>query len=434
MSFRNHGRSARSEDDWNIPPTYVPWNSDYPDRPKRPKDEGGDYGDGNVSNSVGIGILVIVFSIIIIVGSSLMGNPIWSWFQYDNLIVDEMILTNTTGETTLAFEGMAFDWSWVGYAFLTIIVAIFLLSGIKIIRPTHRAAIETLGKYSRFQASGITWIIPIVQKLYKINITEQLVDVEKQETITSDNLNAEVDAQIYFKVKDDEASLKNALYSVNNYHDQIVQLARTTLRNVIGTKVFKDVNSKRNELNADILAIIGKQTEGWGIGVVRSELKEIKPPTNVQDTMNRVIQAQNTKDAEIDFATAVETKADGLRRARIKEADGIKQSQILEAEGQAKAIITVAEANARQIELVNTAAKTYFVENAVLLKQLEVTQASLQNNSKIILTKEGISPTLVINESDAKIITTSKSTTTPKSTASSSPNAPPKKTKSSEMM
>ena len=110
----------------------------------------------------------------------------------------------------------------------------------------------------------------------------------------------------------------------------------------------------------------------------------------------------------------------------------------MEAEGQAKAIITVAEANARQIELVNTAAKTYFVENAVLLKQLEVTQASLQNNSKIILTKEGISPTLVINESDAKIITTSKSTTTPKSTTSSSPNAPPnappRKTKSSEMM
>src|SRR3989304_2936092 len=339
MSFRNHGRSARSEDDWNIPSTYVPWNSDYPNRPK---DEGGDYGDGNVSNSVGIGILVIAFAIILIVGSYWMGNPMWNWLQYDNPIVDEMILTNTTGESPLAFEGMGFDWSWVGYSFLAIIVAIFLLSGIKIIRPTHRAAIETLGKYSRFQASGITWIIPIIQKLYKINITEQLVDVEKQETITSDNLNAEVDAQIYFKVKDDELSLKNALYSVNNYHDQIVQLARTTLRNVIGTKVFKDVNSKRNELNSDILAIIGKQ-----------------------------------------------------------------------------------------IELVNTAAKTFFVENAVLLKQLEVTQASLQNNSKIILTKEGISPTLVINESDAKVITTSPKSTT---ASRSSTNAPPRKTRSSEMM
>src|SRR3990172_3828947 len=397
MSFRNYhmkDRSARSENDWNIPPTHVPWNSDYPDRPKRPKDEGGDYGDGNVSNSVGIGILVIAFAIILIVGSYWMGNPMWNWLQYDNPIVDEMILTNTTGESPLAFEGMGFDWSWVGYTFLAIIVAIFLLSGIKIIRPTHRAAIETLGKYSRFQASGITWIIPIIQKLYKINITEQLVDVEKQETITSDNLNAEVDAQIYFKVKDDELSLKNALYSVNNYHDQIVQLARTTLRNVIGTKVFKDVNSKRNELNSDI-------------------------------------QAQNTKDAEIDFATAVETKADGEKRARIKASEGIKQSQILEAEGQAKAIITVAEANAKQIELVNTAAKTFFVENAVLLKQLEVTQASLQNNSKIILTKEGISPTLVINESDAKVITTSPKSTT---ASSSSPNAPPRKTRSSEMM
>ena len=121
-----------------------------------------------------------------------------------------------------------------------LIVAGFFLSGIRIIRPTHRAAVETLGKYTRFQNSGITFIVPFVQKMYSVNITEQLVDVMRQEVITKDNLNCSVDAQVYFKVGDSETELKNALYQVNNYITQIVQLARTTLRNVIGDNVFKD--------------------------------------------------------------------------------------------------------------------------------------------------------------------------------------------------
>ena len=98
-----------------------------------------------------------------------------------------------------------------------VILVIFLANGIRIIRPTHRAAIETLGKYTRFQNSGITWIFPKIQKLYAVNITEQLVDVLKQDVITSDNLNCSVDAQIYFKVQDSEQDLKNALYNVNSY-------------------------------------------------------------------------------------------------------------------------------------------------------------------------------------------------------------------------
>lgn len=413
MSFRSfHLDRSGSGKDWNIPPPSSP-----PDRQKPPKDSD-ESGNGYVRNSVGIPFLVIALLVIVLIGSIMMGNPIWNWFHVYNPLVDEITtIQKKAGEPNLVLE--SFDWSWVGYTFLAIIVIIFLLSGIKIIRPTHRAAIETLGKYSRFQSSGITWIIPLVQKLYKINITEQLVDVEKQETITSDNLNAEVDAQIYFKVIDDEVNLKKALYNVNSYSEQIVQLARTTLRNVIGTKPFKDVNSKRNDLNGGIFDIISEQTKNWGIGIVRCELKEIKPPANVQDTMNRVIQAQNTKDAEIDFATAVETKADGEKRARIKASEGIKQSQILEAEGQATAIKTVAEAKAKEIELVNNAAKEFFVDNAVLLKQLEVTQASLQYNAKIILTKEGINPTLVINESDAKVIPAQMDTRSRRTTKSS---------------
>jgi len=300
------------------------------------------------------------------------------------------------------------DLTWLGIGILIFIIAVIILKGIRIIRPTTRAAVETLGKYTRFQKSGITYIIPIFQRMFSINITEQLVDVTRQEVITKDNLNCTVDAQVYFKVGDTEEELKSALYKVHNYQRQIVQLARTTLRNVIGDNDFKTVNSQRGKLNVEVFTTMEKETAHWGINIVRVELKEIEPPKDVQDTMNMVIKAENDKQAAIDFANATETKAEGDKRARIQTAKGIKESQILEAEGEAKAIVTVAEAKAKQIELVNSAADKYFKGNAQLLEKLQVTRDSLDKNSKIILTKDGISPTLVINESDSTVIPTRK--------------------------
>jgi len=287
-----------------------------------------------------------------------------------------------------------------------IIIIGFIASGIRIIRPTHRAAIETLGKYQRFQHSGITFIVPFIQKMYSVNITEQLVDVMRQEVITKDNLNCTVDAQVYFKVGDTEGELKNALYQVNDYTRQVVQLARTTLRNVIGDNVFKDVNSQRGKLNQQVYETMEKETEEWGINIVRVELKEIEPPDDVQQTMNMVIKAENDKQSAIDFANARETKADGERRASIKEAEGIRQALILEAEGKSQAIERVAEATAKEIQLVSESAERYFIGNAKDLKKLEVTQASLENNSKVVLTEKGITPTLVLNETNDAIIPT----------------------------
>jgi regulator of protease activity HflC (stomatin/prohibitin superfamily) len=298
-----------------------------------------------------------------------------------------------------------------GQIILGVIIVGIILSGLRIIRPTHRAAIETLGKYTRFQRSGITFIIPFFQKLYSVNITEQLVDVMRQEVITKDNLNCTVDAQVYFKVGDTEEELKNALYQVNDYTIQVVQLARTTLRNVIGDNVFKDVNSQRGKLNQQVFDTMEGETKDWGINIVRVELKEIEPPDDVQETMNMVIKAENDKQSAIDFANARETKADGERRASIKEAEGIKQALILEAEGKGEAILRVAEARAKEIQLVNESAERYFVGNAKDLKKFEVTQASLQKNSKVVLTDKGISPTLVLNETGEIIIPTKEKKT-----------------------
>ena len=292
----------------------------------------------------------------------------------------------------------------VGVGILALILIGFLLAGIRIIRPTHRAAVETLGKYTRFQRSGITFVVPIFQKMYSVNITEQLVDVMRQEVITKDNLNCTVDAQVYFKVGDSELELKNALYQVNDYTRQIVQLARTSLRNVIGDNMFKDVNSQRGKLNQEVFETMEIETKDWGITIVRVELKEIEPPDDVQETMNMVIKAENDKQSAIDFANARETKADGERRASIKEAEGVKQALILEAEGKSQAIERVAEARAKEIQLVNESAERYFVGNAKDLKKLEVTQSSLENNSKIVLTEKGVSPTLVLNETKDDVI------------------------------
>jgi regulator of protease activity HflC (stomatin/prohibitin superfamily) len=118
-----------------------------------------------------------------------------------------------------------------------IVTIIIFFAGVRIVRPTHRGLIETFGKYTKFANPGFHWIVPIIQRIYQVNITEQMVNAEWQEIITNDNLNATVDAQVYFKINDDEVSVKSSIYNVNNYQRQIVNLARTTLRNIIGTRL-----------------------------------------------------------------------------------------------------------------------------------------------------------------------------------------------------
>jgi regulator of protease activity HflC (stomatin/prohibitin superfamily) len=259
--------------------------------------------------------------------------------------------------------------------YLAIAVILFIfISGIRIIRPTHRGLIERLGKYSRFAESGFHWIMPVIENMYLVNVTEQMVDAAPQEIITFDNLNARVDAQVYFKVKSDEKSVKSSLYNVNNYQYQIVNLARTTLRNIIGTLTLKSANSERGKINDELHRTLMTETASWGIDIVRTELKEIDPPKDVQETMNKVVKAENEKIAAIDYATAAETVADGEKRAQIKKAEGIKQSRILEAQGEAEAIM-----------LVNEAAEKYFVGNAQVLRKLEAVEKSLQNNTKVVV-------------------------------------------------
>ena len=268
-----------------------------------------------------------------------------------------------------------------------IALLIFLLSGIRVVRPIERGLVERFGRYKKFATPGFNWIVPVCDRMIKVNITERMVNAEPQEIITKDKLNARVDAQVYFKVKDNEQAVKDSQYNVNDYGDQIVNLARTTLRNIIGTLSLNEANSGRDKINKGLMETLIKETKNWGIAVVRTELKEIDPPKDVQETMNKVVKAENEKIAAVDYATAKETQADGERRAAIKIA-----------EGQAQAVQIEARAKADAIKSVNESADKYFKGNAQLLKQYEVTQESLKANSKIILTEKGINPVIILGE------------------------------------
>jgi len=260
------------------------------------------------------------------------------------------------------------------YVVIGLFVLLIFFAGIRIVRPTNRALIERLGKYYHFANPGFHWIIPVIDKMYRVNVTEQMVDAEPQEIITNDNLNASVDAQVYFRVKADEESVKGSIYNVANFRWQIVNLARTTLRNIIGTMTLKSANSERGKINAELYNTLHTETRGWGIEIVRTELKQIDPPKDVQETMNKVVKAENEKIAAIDMASAAETVADGVKRAKIKEAEGAKQAKILQAEGEAEFI-----------RLVNESAEKYFIGNAQILRKLQALETSLQHNTKVVV-------------------------------------------------
>lgn len=248
--------------------------------------------------------------------------------------------------------------------------ALFLLSGIRIVRPVEVGVIEFLGKYDRTADAGFNWILPVLYKMHRIDITERKVDIEPQSIITQDKLNAEVDGVVYYKVTD----AHNALYNVQSFESSVPSLAKTTLRAVIGKLTLTEANENRSKINDEIEIILDREVSKWGITVERVELKRIEPPADVQAAMNNVVKAENEKIAALDLATAIETKADGERRAEIKKAEGV-----------AEAIKLKAQADSEAIKLVNEAAERYFVGNAQLLKKLETVGDAMRHNAKIIV-------------------------------------------------
>lgn len=290
---------------------------------------------------------------------------------------------------------------WIWIIACSILFLFIFFTGFRIVRPYEKGLVERFGKYNRLADAGLHLLIPLgIEKMYLVNLTEKMVNADPQEIITLDKLNATVDAQVYFKVKADEESIKNSQYKVYNYEYQIVQLARTTLRNIIGTMDLNVANSGRNKINDDLMTTLSKETTDWGIEFTRTELKEINPPQDVQATMNKVVIAQNEKQSAIDFASATETKADGLRRAKVKESEGQQSYLINIAEGEKQATIKKAEGQQKAFELINKS----FIGNAQILRQLEVAENSLNNNVKYIVPQGSNLINVISDSTGVKIV------------------------------
>ncbi|MBN2422029.1 SPFH/Band 7/PHB domain protein [Candidatus Woesearchaeota archaeon] len=280
------------------------------------------------------------------------------------------------------------------------IILITFFAGIKIIRPTERGIVETLGKFSKVAQPGFNWIIPVIQRITKVNITERMVDITEQIAITKDKLNCIVDGIVYYKILD----VRKAIYNVEDHRLQLASLASTTLRAVIGQMTFSEANENRDQINTKIEKILDKETNDYGVDVLRVEIQKIETPRDVQAAMNEVVKAEQKKIAAKDFATAIETEADGKRRAEIKKAEGVRQAKILEAQGDAEAIRVKAEAKAVAIKVENEAADRYFKGNAKIFKSLETVKETFNKNTKLIIDSKSNVNTIVTDVTGANIV------------------------------
>lgn len=208
---------------------------------------------------------------------------------------------------------------------ITLAVVIFIIAGtgLKIVRPWEKGLIERLGKYQRTAGSGLTLIIPFMERLLKVDMREQVHDVPPQGVITKDNVVVDVDAVVYYEVTDPV----KVTYNVANFYLAVTKLAQTNLRNLIGDLALDESLTSRDVVNTQLRQILDDATDKWGVKVTRVELQRIEPPSDVTDAMHR------------------QMKAERERRAMILEAEGLKKSAILKAEGEAEAIKKVADAD-----------------------------------------------------------------------------------------
>ena len=220
---------------------------------------------------------------------------------------------------------------------LALALLLIAASGFRIVRPYQQGLIEVLGKYRRTVSPGLRFVVPFVQRMLKVDMREQVVDVPPQEVITKDNVVVTVDAVIYYEATDP----KNLMYAVGNFILAITKLAQTNLRNVVGDLQLDEALVSREIINSKLRQILDDATDKWGTRVVRVEIQRIEPPPDVTEAMHRQMKAERGR-------RAVVTEAEGDKRSAILQAEGVKQSAILRAEGEAEAIKRVADADKYQ--------------------------------------------------------------------------------------
>lgn len=261
---------------------------------------------------------------------------------------------------------------------LVLLFVVTLAKSIIIIHQAQKGIIERFGRYKETLEPGLRFIIPFIDTLAaRVDMRETVLDVEPQAVITKDNVGVTVDAVVYYYVTD----AKSVKYEVTNFYIAVSKLAQTNLRNLVGDMTLDETLASRERINSALRTTLDEATDKWGVKVTRVEVKEIEPPHDITDAMSKQMKAEREKRAVI-------LEAEAYRQKQILEAEGDKQNAILVAEGDRQAAILRAEGEAKAIENVSVAADKYFVGNAQLLKQLQVTQASLENNSKLVVSDQ----------------------------------------------
>ncbi|MGB2727563.1 MAG: SPFH domain-containing protein [Halobacteriota archaeon] len=269
----------------------------------------------------------------------------------------------------------------VGFAIgviLLVIAVVTLLKAVTTVKQYEKGVVERFGQYKETLDPGLRFIVPFVDNIAeRIDMRETVIDIAPQAVITKDNVAVTVDAVIYYAVTDPKA----VRYEIANFRFAISKLAQTNLRNLVGDMTLDQTLTARDKINTALRDTLDEATDKWGVKVVRVEVQKIDPPADIADAMSKQMKAEREKRATI-------LNAEAYKEKQILEAEGDKQNAVLTAEGDRAAAILRSEGEAKAIEKVSRAAEEFFIGNAQVLKQLEVTQASLQDNTKIVVSDQ----------------------------------------------
>ena len=263
---------------------------------------------------------------------------------------------------------------YVVLAIFLFIALIMVARSARIVSQYEKGLVMRLGKYRSTVGSGLTFLVPMIEDLLKVDMRERVIKVEPQEVITKDNVLVTVDAVIYYRISDPV----KATFEVQNFGYAATTLAQTNLRNLIGDKSLDETLTARDTINANLRNVLDEATNTWGVKVTRVEVQKIDPPADITEAMSRQMKAERTKRAQI-------LEAEGFKQSQILQAEGMKESSVLKADGEAQARILQANAEAKAIEVTSQAAENFFKERAEVRQRLDVLRTILAQQTKFVV-------------------------------------------------
>ncbi len=273
-------------------------------------------------------------------------------------------------------------------AVLVIFVLAIIIANIKIVPQAHAFVVERLGAFHAAWGTGLHIKIPFLDRIArKVSLKEQVIDFPPQPVITKDNVTMQIDTVVYFQITDP----KLYAYGVENPISAIENLSATTLRNIIGEMELDHTLTSRDVINSKIRVILDEATDPWGIKVNRVELKNIIPPAEIQDSMEKQMKAERERRAKILDAEGEKRSAiliaEGQKESAVLRADAVKETKIREAQGEAEAILTVQRARAEAVKLMNEANPG---EQVIALKSLEAFEKAADGKATKIIVPSNI--------------------------------------------